>query len=383
MSDFVFKLSPNIISGNYSLARIGEEAVKYGSNFMFIVDPFFENMSIIEKIKTILAEKNISLFIFNGFGKSSDSDVVERALSLAKGAHIHGVIACGDMVACAIGRAIAALYNEEGSIYNYIEGEPITANPLPFIQIPTACHDPFLFGSTTHIVDARNRNTVLLKIPEDICKLVVFDSNAYASLTESALTAMIFAGLGTAFEAYTSKKANFFSETVLGKAVETFVISLDPNHKKLIGLPREELVAQATCLSAIGIASSAPGLGTAISISAGGRYRISSSIIATVLLPHIVKDAISSSLTKTLAIARMLGESMPEGGDAVETSERGIEEIRRRLTGANLPIRLKDIDLSIESLVPVSEDAAKLYFMNYNPRPMSNHDIFEIIKQAF
>ncbi len=383
MADFVFKLSPNIILGNYSLARLGEEAVKYGTNFMFVVDPLFENVAVIEKIKSSLEAKNISLFVFNGFGKSPDSDVIERALSLAKGAHIHGVISCGNMVACAIGRAIAALFYEENSVYKYIEGEPITAKPLPLIQIPTACNDPFLFGETSYIVDARDRSTSLLKIDDEICKLVIFDSNAYATLTDNAMTAMIFAGLGTAFEAYISKKGSFFSETVLGKAVETFLISLDPNHGKMIGLPREEIVAQAACLSAIGIAASAPGLGTAISIAAGGRYRVSASIVATILLPHIIKDAISSSLSKTLSVARMLGESMPEGGDAAETSKRGVQEIRRRLAEADLPIRLKDIDFTIESMVPVSEDAAKLYFMNYNPRPMSNHDIFEIIKQAF
>jgi alcohol dehydrogenase, iron-dependent len=79
----------------------------------------------------------------------------------------------------------------------------------------------------------------------------------------------------------------------------------------------------------------------------------------------------------------MLGETMLEGGDAAEVAKRGVEEIRRRLAEANLPIRLKDIDLTIESLVPVAEDAARLSFMNYTPRPLANYDIFEIIKQAF
>ena len=165
----------------------------------------------------------------------------------------------------------------------------------------------------------------------------------------------------------------------MGKAVEIFLISLDPQHEKLVGMPREELVAQA----AIGIAASATGLGTAIALAAGGRYRISKSLIATILLPHVINDAISSSLSKTVAVARMLGETMLEGGDAAEVAKRGVEEIRRRLAEANLPIRLKDIDLTIESLVPVAEDAARLSFMNYSPRPLANHDIFEIIKQAF
>ena len=383
MADFVFKLSSKVILGNYSLARIGEEVVKFGNNFMFVVDPFFEDMGLVDKVRKSLEEKNISLFLFNGFEQTADSEVIERALSLARGAHIRGVIACGDMTACAIGRAIAALYNEDKPVYRYIEGEPITAESLPLIQVPTTCCDPFLFGNSSFIVDSRNRTVNLLKIKEDLCDLVIFDSNTYAGLAPNAMTSMIFAGLCSTFEAYVSTRGSFFSETILGKAVEIFLISLDPQHEKLVGMPREELVAQAACLSAIGIAASAPGLGTAIALAAGGRYRISKSLIATILLPHVINDAISSSLSKTVAVARMLGETMLEGGDAAEVAKRGVEEIRRRLAEANLPIRLKDIDLTIESLVPVAEDAARLSFMNYTPRPLANYDIFEIIKQAF
>lgn len=383
MADFVFKLSSNIILGAYSLARIGEEAVKLGNNFMFITDPFFEDNGLFEKIKTSLEEKNISVFTFDGFGKTVDSDIVERALKLARNAHIGGVIVCGGLVACSIGRAIAALYNEEKSIYNYIEGEPITATPIPLIQIPIGCNDPFLCSTTSCILDSRNRSVNLLKVQEKLCNLVVFDSNLYAKLAPNAMTAMIFAGLTTTFECYVSTKTNFFSETILGKAIEYFLIATSSQHEKLIGTPREELVAQASCLTAIGASNSAPGLGTAISLSISGKYKIENSLISTILLPHILTDAISSNLQKTSSVSRMLGETMPSGGDAVELSKRGIEEIRRRLASANLPTRLKDIELTIESLVPVSEDSIKLSFMNYIPHPMSSRDIFEIIKQAF
>ena len=60
MADFVFKLSSKVILGNYSLARIGEEVVKFGNNFMFVVDPFFEDMGLVDKVRKSLEEKNIS-----------------------------------------------------------------------------------------------------------------------------------------------------------------------------------------------------------------------------------------------------------------------------------------------------------------------------------
>lgn len=64
-------------------------------------------------------------------------------------------------------------------------------------------------------------------------------------------------------------------------------------------------------------------------------------------------------------------------------AKAAIEEIRRLLAQANLPTRLKDIGLSIEQLVAISEDAVSLSFMNYIPKPMGSDDIFELLKQAY
>ena len=383
MADFVFKLSPNIILGNYSLARIGEEAAELGNNFMLIADPLFTEQGIAEKIKTSLEAKNISLFIFDGFWKSPDSSTIERALHLARGARVHGIIACGGLITCAIGRAVAALYNTDEPIYKYIEGEPITEKPLPLIQIPASFNDPFIFGSTSYITDARNKNVCLLKLHDSVCRPVIFDPNIFADFAPNAITAMIFAGINLAFESYTSTKSNFFSETILGKAIELFLIALNPNHENLIGKSREELAVQAACLTAMGTASSSPGAGTAIALAVSGRYEISDALVSTILLPHIVTDTVSSNMAKTAAVARMLGEESPTGSDAAEVSKRGIEELRKRIAASDLPVRLKDIELTIESLVSAAEDASKLSFMNYTPRPMSNHELFEIIKQAF
>lgn len=69
--------------------------------------------------------------------------------------------------------------------------------------------------------------------------------------------------------------------------------------------------------------------------------------------------------------------------DPLAVAKNAIEEIRHLLAQANLPTRLKDIGLSIEQLVAISEDAVSLSFMNYIPKPMRSDDIFELLKQAY
>ena len=72
-----------------------------------------------------------------------------------------------------------------------------------------------------------------------------------------------------------------------------------------------------------------------------------------------------------------------QGSDPLAVSQAAIEEIRRRLAQANLPTRLKDINLTMEQLIAVSEDAVSLSFMNYIPKPMRSDDVFELLKQAY
>ena len=381
MSNFTFKLSSNIILGSYSIAKIGSEAAQFGKKFLFVVDPLLHETGISKKITAALEERGISVLVFDGVKRSADSDIIENALSLARGVFVDGVIASGGMGSVAIGRAVASLYNETGSIYDFIDGKPCTAEPLPFIEVPSTCREPFTFTSFSPIVDVRSRKINLLKIRQDLCKLCVFDPACYSNLAPNATTATLLQGLGIAFEGYISCRSSFLSEAILGKAIERFLQSL--------GAPRgnadasdETVIAEAACLTAIGISCSSPGLGSAIALACAGRYNISSSVVGTILLPHILANAQTSNLDKVVRIGRMLGVET-QGADPLAVSQAAIEEIRRRLAQANLPTRLKDINLTMEQLIAVSEDAVSLSFMNYIPKPMRSDDVFELLKQAY
>ncbi len=381
MSNFTFKLSSNIILGSYSIAKIGSDAAQFGKKFLFVVDPLLHETGISKKITAALEERGISVLVFDGVKRSADSDIIENALSLARGVFVDGVIASGGMGSVAIGRAVASLYNETGSIYDFIDGKPCTAEPLPFIEVPSTCREPFTFTSFSPIVDVRSRKINLLKIRQDLCKLCVFDPACYSNLAPNATTATLLQGLGIAFEGYISCRSSFLSESILGKAIERFLQSL--------GAPLgnadasdETVIAEAACLTAIGISCSSPGLGSAIALACAGRYNISSSVVGTILLPHILANAQTSNLDKVVRIGRMLGVET-QGADPLAVSQAAIEEIRRRLAQANLPTRLKDINLTMEQLIAVSEDAVSLSFMNYIPKPMRSDDVFELLKQAY
>ena len=46
MADFIFRISPNIILGSYTINRLGEFAGEWGTHYMVIMDPFLKEVGI-------------------------------------------------------------------------------------------------------------------------------------------------------------------------------------------------------------------------------------------------------------------------------------------------------------------------------------------------
>ncbi|HOC28775.1 MAG TPA: iron-containing alcohol dehydrogenase [Treponemataceae bacterium] len=382
MADFVFRISPNVILGPYTLARTGQIASAWGTNYMLIADPVLKEYKLIEKAVSSLEEKGISVFVFDEIPSAATSTTLEQALSLARGAHVHGVISFGGMKTASLGRAVAALYNEDHDIYEYLSGAQPYSGALPYIEIPSTGRDLCMFMDRTPVIDARNRQIKLMKTQSGICKAVIMDPNLYMYLSPNTATSMIFHAITLAVEGYVSTKSNFFSETILGKAIEMLLLALDPEQSKLVGTPSEMLVAQGGCLASMGVAVSSPGVASAISLACNARYKTSTSLVCAVLLPYIMEDASRARVDRIATIGKMLGVGSA-GLSSSDCAKAAVDDIRRRLALAGIPTRLKDLSLSIDQLVPAAEDAAALDMMNYIPRAMSSDELFDLIKQAY
>ncbi|HNY20717.1 MAG TPA: iron-containing alcohol dehydrogenase [Treponemataceae bacterium] len=382
MADFVFRISPNVILGPYTLSRLGQVASAWGTNYMLIADPFLKEFGVTEKAVAALEEKGIAVFVFDDIPAAATSETLQQALSLARGAHVHGVISLGGLRTASLGRAVASLYNEVHDVYDFMGGVQPYSAALPFIEVPSTCRDPYVFLDRTPVIDARNRQVRLMKTQPAVCKAVVIDPNLYMHMSPNTAVSMVFHAVTLAIEGYVSTKSNFFSETILGKAIEMLLLALDPEQSKLVGTPSEMLIAQGGCMASMGVAISSPGVATAISQACNARYKSQSSLVCAVLLPYIMEDASRAKVDRIATIGKMLGVN-PNGQTASETARAATDDIRRRLALAGLPTRLKDLGLSIDQLVPAVEDAAALDIMNYIPRAMSRDDLFDLVKQAY
>lgn len=382
MSDLIFRISQNIVLGSYTISRLPQNVKVWGSRFMIVMDPVLKEVGLQDKVLQPLLERKIEYFIYENITDGANTKEIEQALMLAQQGRVHGIIAAGGSKALHLGAAVAALYNENHSVYDYMDGAVPTTASLPLICIPTTMRAPYVFTPFVPVVDSRSRQTKLLKVQSGLCKLVLWDSNLAMTLTDNQKASISIETLCLAVEAYISQKATFFSDMFAEKAAELLSYGMDGAKSLEITTPPEILLAQGGCLASVAAASSSAGVASLLAMTINSRYSISRSLVAAILFPYILEDARQFKAERVEKIGRLMGV-IPEGVENAEAVTAFADNIRQRLAKANLPVRLKDLSVSVDQLALAAEDAGQLDIVNFLPRSMTTDDLFDILKQAF
>lgn len=382
MADFIFRINPNVVLGPYTVSRLGQQVHEWGSRFMVIMDPILNEVKVSEKILSSLKDRKIDCFVFAELNEGSSTKTIERALSLAKEGHVHGIIAIGGEKALNIGRAVSAFYNEIHDLYTFVDGAIPSTSPLPCICIPTTYRTPFAFMPEIPITDARNHQVRFVKIQQSVCKLLLIDPNLMLSLTDNQKATFSIELIGMAIEVYLSQRANFFSDMFVEKGLEILSYALDGSPSLDITTPEEVLLAQAGCMISMAASSASLGLGTLLSLGIYSRYKINKSLTSSILLPYLLEDTQKYKVAQLDKIAHFIRACPAEvtGEDACKAL---IEYVRQKIAVAKLPTRLKDLKLTIEQLSLAVEDISKNQVVSNLPRSMTTDDIFDFIKTAY
>ena len=80
MSDFIFRITPNIVLGSYTINRLGQQITEWGTRFMIIMDPILTEMKVQDKVVEALNDRKIENFVFNELTEGNTTKIAERAL---------------------------------------------------------------------------------------------------------------------------------------------------------------------------------------------------------------------------------------------------------------------------------------------------------------
>jgi alcohol dehydrogenase class IV len=202
------------------------------------------------------------------------------------------------------------------------------------------------------------------------------------TLTQNQKSTIAIEVMSMAIEAYLSQKANFFSDMFVEKGLELLAYALDGSPSLDITTPEEILLAQAGIMISLASASSSLGLSSLLAMTINSRYQINKSLVSSILLSYSLEDAANFKRMQVEKLSHIM-RVVPKEVTGPEAVKMFIDNIRQRIAKANLPTRLKDLQLSMEQLSLVAEDAGQIDIITKLPRSMSTDDIFDFIKNAY
>ena len=381
MADTIVRLDPEVIIGRDTVNRAGALCGRRGRKILIATEQGLYENNTIGRLTKILEEAGLETILFDEIHAQATADTAEDAASLARGARCDMVVGFGGLKTQYIAKLASILASSPLGLFDLLDGEKEESAFMPFVSIPTAGGDPFLFTDSLAAVDPRDRFVKLVKCPRGLCTAAVLDPGLSEPLSGKFASTAAFGGLCVSLEAFCSTKSSFLSDALLEQAI-SFYVRMIQSYADTQSFDFLGASVNAGFLLAMGASVSAPGIGTALAYALNGKFPVATSWCATVLLPYIMEKLVAARPEKMAKVAAIMGEPV-EGAPKAEAANMAVDEVRSRMGQLSVPSRLKDFNLSLDRLVPAAEAARNLDFVAFSPWTVASEDAYDILKQAF
>jgi alcohol dehydrogenase len=372
--DISFKLNPEVLIGADTLSMAGTIASRYGERMMIAAGHKLDSQ-VVNRLKEILKDSGLETIVFDGIEDDSSVEMADNIVELSKAAHCDAIIGFGGYKTQIISRMAAIMAPMRITSFELLEGRDCQGKFFPFIAIPTEGTDVFTAAEFFLAVDPRNKLIKSVLSPRNLYVSIIIDSNLITMFSDNTSAAYIFEAFFSAVEAYCSAKANFLSDTLLEKAVNSYAKLI----KKGSGGINAETFAQAGVLLSIGSSVSSPGIGSALSTAINARCGIPKQLCSTALFPVIAERLVSARPEKMARVASLLGAG--KAASSAETANTAVEAIRNSMTALNVQPGFKDQHIPLDRLTAAVEAARNLEMTANSPWTVSEEEVFKILKQ--
>ncbi len=381
MDNLFVHIPSRIVFGSDCIGELGSLASEFGQRALMVTEAAPADAKVLNAVAGSLSAKGIDAIVFQDISLGFPSASVGDAVSLARTSRAQMIIGVGGIRALSFAKSIASLAFG-GDVYESLAGTPPESQALPYLEVPSACRNPFMFLDAFLMVDGRTKDTRIGRTQPHITKAVLLDPKLSISLSERYLSFTIFDCLLSAIEGIVSSKSNFMAHPLLletcrlaFEAVKLAIQKADPSLVRTI-------VCQAGLLCALGLCTSSQGMGSALAYAAAGHAGISKSAVSAVLLPYVLEHHLSGDADKVYAIARAVGIGSPSSEES-ELGQEFVQAVRSMIGLMNVPGRLRDLELRMEDMTSVRDNALSLPFCGSLSRPITRESLFELIKSAF
>ncbi|MFA9376121.1 MAG: iron-containing alcohol dehydrogenase [Lachnotalea sp.] len=377
MKDFTFAVPQDIIFGEGSLSKIGGLIQKSDCSKPFIISgKNLTRLGVVDKVEKLIEDAGYKTFLFNDVEANPSIETVTKATEAFKESGADCIIALGGGSPMDVAKAVGVVAVYGGSIADYEGAFKVPGKITPIIAIPTTAGTGSEVTAFTVITDhARNYKLTVFSY-ELIPQYALLDPELIMSLPESVAAATGIDALVHAIEAYLSKAASPFTDSMAVHAME-----LIGNSIRLFVADRSNKEAASEMLTGsmfAGLAFAWARLGNvhAMAHPLGGFFDVPHGVANAILLPIVMEyNAITDNgrykkiyecLTGTKEITLEF------------TPDILVKELKELTASLGIPKNLAEVGVTEDKITAMAEDAMKSGNILVNPRETTIEDIKEL-----
>lgn len=309
--EFQFFTPTQLVHGPGSREQIAALATPLGQTIFFVYSSSLRQSGIFQEMTALLETQNLQIVPYEKPPGEPDVDMTDKAAQTAKEAGCDLVLSIGGGAVIDLGKAVAGLTTNDGSVLDYMEGVGIglqvTQRPLPHIAVPTTAGTGAEVTKNAVITAQSIQYKKSFRSPQLFPTIAVLDAELTLSLNAEQTAYSGMDAITQLIESFITKKASPITDSL---ALCGLRLAL-PAIRRLIDhgddLNARENLLLASTLSGITLANAGLGVAHGFAPAFGALYNIPHGKACAILLPNAMRYNLTTVQEKFATIGRIVG----------------------------------------------------------------------------
>lgn len=382
MNDFRFSIPQHIVFGEGSLSKLPALLEEIGSKHAFLIsDHGLEQIGTVGRVVEILQNAGVEVESFLDVKPNPSTDVVDAAVASYKESGADCIVALGGGSPMDVAKAVGVLVRFGGEITQYEGTDKVPGDIEPLIAIPTTAGTGSEVTSFSVITDEARNHKLSVYSNKILPAYALLDPELIMTAPAGVAAACGIDAMIHAWEAYTSRGANPFTDAMAEKALEL----IGNNLRRFVACRTDREAACAmmagSTFAGIAFASARCGDVHAMSHPVSAYFHVAHGVANAILLPTIVEF---NALADHGRYKRIF-EYIREDKTTPVTSFRPqmlVDETRKLLADLGIPATLSEVGVTEDKIEAMAEDAMTSGNIAVNPRQTTLKDVIALYKKA-
>jgi alcohol dehydrogenase class IV len=316
------KIPPILQIGGGSFSTVAALLLRLGCRRPLIVtDPFLMKSQLAEKLATQISDAGMSCEIFHETVADPTTTVVEAGVSAFKrGAH-DSLVSLGGGSPIDTAKAIGMLSANQGKVRDYRAPQSIRLPGPTHVAIPTTAGTGSEVTRFTVITDSESGEKMLLAGDHLQPSAAVVDYELTLTMPVRLTADTGTDSLTHAIEAFVSRKANPFTDTLALSAMKTIWRELPVSFREPGNLQAREAMMLAATLAGIAFSNASVALVHGMSRPLGAHFHIPHGLSNAMLLPVVTAFSAQSAIHRYAECARAMGVAQAHESNEVAVNQ--------------------------------------------------------------